>query len=134
MKLLGTEKKWKRAAILAVAGICLFGAAALAEDSKTPIQYPVKRIVRGMIMSAPASAGRGGYVILDVNEKLYHVTSQTIMVDEYDRKTDLNHFKQGGWVYMVVELYSDHKDALFIAPISGPDQDPAGNNEEESRP
>ncbi len=83
---------------------------------ESSIKYPVERIVTGVVMeiSPPFEKGRDGE--LNVDEKIYRITSRTVMVDEKEGKTDLDFFKTGDEVYMVVNLYADHREALFVSP------------------
>jgi len=83
---------------------------------ESTIHYPVKRIVTGEIMSVspPFEKGRDGEI--NVSEKSYRITSRTVLVDAKEKKTDLSYFKAGQSVYMVVDLFADHREALFISP------------------
>jgi hypothetical protein len=109
---------WKVRGALAVAALALLATSALADDSS--ITYPVKRMVIGTVMSVllPADKGRDGEIM--VSEKTYQVSSRTVMVDENERKTQLDHFKLGNWVYMIVDLYRDHREVMFIGPSTDP--------------
>lgn len=116
------KNQWRVRGALAVAGLVLLATSALAEDSS--MTYPVKRMVIGTVMSVllPAGEGKDGEIM--VSEKSYRVSSRTVMVDGNERKTQLDHFKPGNWVYMVVDLYRDHREALFIGPSSDPRKGP----------
>ena len=124
------KNKWRVRGVLAIASLVLLATAALADD--TSITYPAKRTVIGKVMSLsfPLSKGKDGEIV--VNEKIYRVTSQTVMVDNNEKRTQMNYFLPGDWVYMVVDLYPNYREALFISPSSDPEkskaQKPKGNN------
>jgi hypothetical protein len=131
MKFQINENKWRTGAILAIAGMVLLGSPALAGDAS--VKYPAKRIVTGHVMKIdpPFEKGRDGEIM--VNEKVYHISTRTLLVDQNEKKTELDHFKVGNFVYMVVDLYADHQEVLFISPAEDPNKARAKQDQNRNR-
>ncbi|MBI1824083.1 MAG: hypothetical protein HY200_04470 [Nitrospirae bacterium] len=122
MKFQINKYRWRLGGALVLTGMFCFGSPVIAENAQ--VRYPVKRFVTGQVMSVslPFEKGRNGEI--SVNEKVYRVLPKTVMVDQDEHKTALNFFEVGNWVYMVVELYPDHREALYIAPGHGQSEGP----------
>ncbi|HXN05514.1 MAG TPA: hypothetical protein VN944_00450 [Nitrospiria bacterium] len=120
---------WMAGTLLAFSGMLSIGTSSLAGEPS--IHYPVKRIVTGLVMSVtlPSEKGRDGEIM--VGEKLYRLSSKTVMVDQNDHATDMKYFQEVAWVYMVVDLYKDHREVLFISPANPPVEHPAEMSEGE---
>ena len=125
MRIQMNKIQWRVRGVLAFASLLLLATSALGEDSS--INYPVKRTVIGNVMSVSLPADKGGNGEIMVNEKIYRVSPRTVMVDENESKTQLEHFRPGNWVYMIVDLYRDYREALFIGPSSNPRNGPVQN-------
>lgn len=109
---------WMGGCVVALAGVLLVGTTALGKDLS--IKYPVKRFVTGRVMSItePFEKGRDGEI--NVSEKVYRLSSKTVMVDRNEQQTALSSFNVGDWVYIVVNLYADHREILYMAPSEEP--------------
>jgi hypothetical protein len=131
MKFQVNENKWRIGGMLAIAGMILFGTPALAGDAS--VKYPAKRIVTGHVMKIvpPFEKGRDGEIM--VNEQIYRISTKTLLVDRNEKKTELDHFKVGNFVYMVVDLYADRREALFISPAEDPDNAGAKHDQNRNR-
>jgi hypothetical protein len=107
------HSKWKLGGWVILIALLFVCAPTQAENNS--FKYPIKKHVSGTVMSVKPGFGEGRDGEIEVNERIYRVTSKTVMVDLNDTNVSLDYFKVGRKVSMVVDVYQRYNEALFIA-------------------
>jgi hypothetical protein len=114
MKSKKNSPNWKIEGFAVVTALIFFCAPVSAGNSS--FSYPIKKHVTGTVMSVTPSIGKGRDGEIEVNERIYRVSDKTVMVDLNESEATLAYFKIGKKVSMIVNIYKQYNEALYIAP------------------